>query len=491
MTNPAQEILRRWLLAVGCFLTLIFFFSPTWGAFRVWSRVPEMGGMLEVRRGAAVLQQVATPGVEIADKLHAAIQWRLLFPAIGHFLNLPPVIFFALAPLGCVVALAFAIAVLRRRGASFGFAALAAIILGAGSWFFASVCWLGYFDSWVVLGLLLVAFAEASWPVWLACAWAPWVDERFVLAVPLALVCRWVQRTAAGKSFELKSELGVPAGLVLAFVAVRLGVLSAKSASGATVGGYFSGLENSGRGIGRMALGVWEGLRVGWLAVAAALLWLARERAWLVGVAVVVLVGIGLGTVQDFSRAMMLVSPVALLGAVLAVGREASFPRWLPAAATIAALVLPAHHVMSNRVNPIYYFYHELAALDQPPAAVMPEVFELQAVREMELGEYAKAHEHLSLAIRLAENSAGPSRHRGMLAASLGKWDEAKKDFTTVAELEPTNPEGWFLRAQAELALRDVPSARSDFEQAKKMAPADWPNRPDVARFAAKLGQLK
>jgi hypothetical protein len=488
-SKSQREILLRWLVALGCFATLIFFFSPTWGAFRVWSRVPEMGGMLEVRRGAAVLQQVAAPGVEIADKLHAAIQWRLLFPIIGHVLHLPPVIFFALAEVGCVVTLAFVVTVLRRRGAGFGYATFAAIVFGAGSWFFASVCWLGYFDSWLVLGLLLVAFAESSWPVWLACAWAPWVDERFVLAVPLALLCRWVQRMAAGKFFDLKRELGAPAGLVLAFVVVRLGVLGGKSSAGATVGGYFAGLENNGAGAGRMALGIWEGLRVGWLAVAAALWWLARERALLLGAGVVVLVAIGLGTAQDFSRAMMLVSPVVLLGAVLAVGREAGFPRWLPVTAAVGALLLPAHHVMSNLVNPIFYFYHELAALDHPPAAVMPEVFELRAVGEMEQGEYAQALEHLTVAIRLADNPAGPSRHRGMLAASLGKWDEAKKDFSAVVEFEPKNPEGWFLRAQAELALRDAAAARSDFEQARSLAPADWPNRPDVARILARLNQ--
>jgi hypothetical protein len=309
--------------------------------------------------------------------------------------------------------------------------------------------------------------------------------------VPLALLCRWVQRTVAGKTFDLKKELGAPAGLVAAFVVVRLGVLGGRSAAGATVGGYFSGLENSGAGAGRMALGIWDGLRLGWLGVAAALLWLARERAILLGAVVAVLVAVGLGTAQDFSRAMMLVTPVALLGAVLAVGREANFPRWLPVAAMVAALVLPAHHVMSNLVNPIYYFYHELAMQDKPPAAVMPEVFELQAVGEMEQGEYAKAAQHLTLAIRLADNPAGPSRHRGMLAASLGKWDEAKKDFSTVTEYEPKNPEGWFLRAQAELALHDAGSARSDFEQARTVAPSDWTSRPDVARFLARLNQAK
>jgi len=83
--------------------------------------------MLEVRRGVAVLEQVTHPGAEVSDKLHAAIQWRLLFPMIGHVLSLPPLILFSLADAGCVVALAFMIVVLRRRGASFGYAALAAI----------------------------------------------------------------------------------------------------------------------------------------------------------------------------------------------------------------------------------------------------------------------------------------------------------------------------------------------------------------------------
>lgn len=487
--NSQREILRRWLLALGCFASLIFFFSPTWGAFRIWSRVPEMGGMIEVRRGESVLLQVAHPGIELPDKLHAAIQWRLLFPVIAHVLNLPPMILFALADVGCVIVLAFIIAVLRRRGASFGFAGLAAIVLGAGSWYFTSVCWLGYFDSWLVFGLLLVAFADSAWPVWLACAWAPWVDERFVLAAPLALFCRYVDRTRAGKPFAWKQELGAPVALLAVFVIVRLGVLGAHSAAGATVAGYFSGLENGGATWTRMAFGIWEGLRVGWLGVAAAVLLLPRERGIVIGAAVVVLVAIGLGTAQDYSRAMMLMLPAGLLGVVLAVGRIATYPRWLPVVAAILALVLPAHHVMSNWVNPIYYLYHELAALRSPPAGVMPEVFELRAVEEMEQGEFAHAADDLTLAIKLADNPAGPSRHRGLLAASLGRWEDARRDFSVAVEHAPENPEGWFLRAQAELALGQVAAARSDVEEARSRAPADWKNRPDVGRFLTRLNQ--
>ena len=46
--------------------------------------------MLEVRRGASVRLQVEHPGIAIPDPLHGVIQWRLLFPVIGHVLHLPP-----------------------------------------------------------------------------------------------------------------------------------------------------------------------------------------------------------------------------------------------------------------------------------------------------------------------------------------------------------------------------------------------------------------
>lgn len=82
--NSSREIALRWLLALGAFATLIFFFSPAWSAFHLWSRVPALTGMIEVRRGASVLEQVAHLGAAISDPLHAAIPWRLLFPVAGR-----------------------------------------------------------------------------------------------------------------------------------------------------------------------------------------------------------------------------------------------------------------------------------------------------------------------------------------------------------------------------------------------------------------------
>src|SRR5688572_25014985 len=150
ITLPSEH-LRRGLLAFGCFALLIFFFSPAWAAFEIWARIPEVGGMIEVRRASSVLYQMEHPGAAIPDQLHGVIQWRLLPPLVGRVLHLPSPYFFGLAHAGCIAVLGFAIAVLRRGGLTFGATAGVTLLFGAASWLFSSVSWLGYFDSWLVL----------------------------------------------------------------------------------------------------------------------------------------------------------------------------------------------------------------------------------------------------------------------------------------------------------------------------------------------------
>lgn len=488
-TNP-RETLYRWLLAVGCFALLTFFFSPPWAAFSYWSRVPELGGMVEVRRAVSVLEQVQHPGAPLQDPLHGAIQWRLLFPLIGRALNLPPAALLGLAHVGCLLVLAFIVTVLRRDGVAWTRCALATAMLGAGGWFFASMGWLGYYDSWFVLALLFVAFADARWPVWLACLWAPWIDERLVMAVPLALLCRYLERTRGGEAFDWKREFGPPAALLLAFVAVRLGVLGGRSGPNATPGGYLAKFNVLNTPLPRVLDGAWMGLRAGWLFVVAGVGLLSgrqTNRGLLLGGVALATMLVGLGTAQDFSRSMMLLMPAALFGA-LVLAREN--PRWHPAALAVgagAALVLPAKQVVSDGVHPIFYLYHQLDAFEHPPAAVMPEFFELQAIRAMQEGRTAQAEANLAMAIKLANNPAPAAKQRGVLRASQGRWKDAAEDFALMAKYEPANPDAWFMCAQSALALGDVANARTNMQQAVSRAPADWITRPDVARFQSRL----
>jgi hypothetical protein len=492
----SRELLLRWSLAVGAFALLLFCFSPSWAAFSLWSRVPEMSGLIEVRRGAAVLEQVAHPGAPVSDPLHAAIQWRLLFPALGHILSLPPALLFSLAHMGALLGLAWLVTLCRRARLDWTTTAFVLLLLGSASWFFTSTGWLGYFDAWLALGLLLVAFADAGWVVWLACLWAPWVDERFALAAPLALLCRWLHRP---ERFDLRRDLLIPVALLAAFVVIRLGVLTSSSASGATATGYLTGKNFLDAPLSRIALGVWDGLRTGWLLVVAALVTLhgQRPRALLLGAATIAVLLLGLATAQDYSRSMTMLLPVATLGALLALSPELprsssphSSPPWLPRAVRIAAplaLLIPAHHVMNDRVNPIFYLPHELAAFDNPPPLAMSELYELRAIHAMERGEFPAAESDLALAIKLARNPASPAKQRGILAASQQRWSDARRDFSLMVEHDPKNPDAWFMRAQANQALGDTPSARADLDHARSLAPADWTTRPDVARFLTRL----
>ena len=487
-SNPSRETFLRWLLAAGIFALLLVFFSPSWGAFRLWSRVPELSGMIETRRAVSVLAQVEHPGAPIADELHRAIQWRLFFPVIGHFLNLPPSLFFSLAHAGCLLLLAYLIALLRRAGYGWTETAFATIALGSASWFFTSTGWLGYFDSWLALALIMTAFASARWLVWLACLLAPWIDERFVVAAPLAFLCRWLHRS---EKFDFKRDLNVPAALLATFLFVRLGLLSGRSASGATVGGYLGQRDYLDAPLSRIALGIWEGLRAGWcFAVAAVvLLWPQRARALILGVALLALLALGLATAQDYSRSMTMLLPAAVLGLLTA--REAA-AAWLPRAlgfSAAIALVLPAHHVMNDAVAPIFNLQHHLHYRDNPPAIAMPELYELRAIHAMERGDFVRAEADLALAIKLSSNPASPAKQRGILAASQQRWTDAHRDFSTMVEHDAKNPDAWFMRAQANQALGNSTAARADLDHARSLAPADWATRPDVARFLARLNQ--
>jgi hypothetical protein len=482
----SRETLLRWLLALGVFALLIVFFSPSWGAFRLWARVTEMGGMLEVRRGVSVLEQIAHPGAPIADELHRAIQWRLFFPLVGRAFALPPPLFFSLAHLGTVLALAWIIALLRRAEFSRTDTALVAVALGAGSWFFTSTGWLGYFDAWLALALLLGAFAQRRWIAWTACLLAPWIDERFIAAAPLAWVCRWIFRP---EKFDLAQDVITPAVLLGAFLLVRLGLLADRSAAGATAAGYFGGRAVLDAPAARIALGVWEGLRAGWVFVVAAVLALRpRPRpALALALTALLLVAAGLATAQDYSRSMTMLLPVAVLGALLSRDLAA---RWRPLALRLAAgaaLVLPAHHVMNDRVNPIFNLRHELAALDSPPPAAMSELHELRAIHAMERADFATADAALALAIKLAANPASPARQRGVLAASQQRWADARTYFSLMAQHDAANPDAWLMCAQASLALGEPAVARTELDRALALAPAEWRTRPDVARFLAKL----
>jgi len=481
---------RSGLIALGCLAVLFVFFSPPFAAWQAWSRAPEIGFLPETRRGVAVLEQVKALGAPVADPLHGAIQWRLLFPAVARGLGLPAWALFALAHVGALIVLWFVVERAKACGATGSEAALVTLLAGAGAWFFAATGWLGYYDSWVVLGLLAVAFAARREWGWLACLAVPWIDERFVLAVPLALLCRHLDGDDARRK-DWKMEWGVPLALSATFVVVRLAVLRG-SVANATVGGYLAWLDFSKTPWTQFVWGAWEGWRLGWVLIAVAL-WAVAQRhgaraAVLLGAAGGAVGLVGLLTAQDFGRSMMLLAPLVGLGA--GAWSAVTWPRKARALVALAgaALVLPAHQVMSDAAMPVMTLNHELGARREPPPRMAPATYELKGVEFMERGDPRQAEIALTIAIKLDERPTSACKHRGLLYAGAQRWTEALRDFRAWAGNAPTDPDAWFLVAQAEAASGNAARAREELQRALGLGSKEWAARPDVARFRTRLG---
>jgi hypothetical protein len=455
--RPAlAEAARTALLAAAAFLLLLVCFSPSWVTFRAWRRAPETFGLLvEVRRGESVLAQAADPAAEVVDPLHRIVRWRLLVPVVAHLLHLPAGATLGLAHLGCLGVLAFVVGLARRRGLpgapggertrlSAGEAVALAVVLGAGGWFFTSVGWLGFYDSLLVLALLVTAWGPARWAVAGACILGPWVDERFLLGFPAALLVRGMDGAprAAREGAWWAREAVVPALLVAAYAALRVGLLGSHGSPG--LGAYASHVAFGRLGPERLALGAWAGLRVGWVVILAgcAGLWAKgrRRAAAVVAATAVATALVGLATSNDLSRSMMLLVPLVPLGwgfARHAALWERSRARlWLAA----AALLLPAQHVVSDFDRPVRGLGYELAQLREPPPELSATTYLGEAGRAMARGDLQEAERMAFLAVRLAPGVAEAHNTLGVVLARAGDYRRAEAEMQAAMRLDPATP---------------------------------------------------
>jgi hypothetical protein len=370
-TGRSLGIVRATVLGFAATALIVLFFSPSWVSFAAWRAMPQQyGDLVAVRRAVAVVQQIADPTMEIRDPIHGIVRWRLLFPTLGHLLHVPPAAVLLLSPLGYVLVLSLLIRCAHRRGLPWLECTQMAIVVGCASWFFVATGWLGYFDSWLVLGLLVVSFSPAEGMILAACALTPLVDERFVLGFPLAMVVRWVDDERGGTTLSefalwLLREAARPALVVLLIVAVRFSLIGRGGSD--SLATYAHRVAFARLSVERLLWGAWEGLRVGWFLIGAAVVILAKRGnkfgALVLAVGVVMTTTAGLAIANDLSRSATLAITVVPLAwgvaRTTAIWRRAGV-RW---ALLVAALVLPAHHVVSDFILPVNGLWVELRLL--------------------------------------------------------------------------------------------------------------------------------
>ncbi len=490
--NSVRRATRLWIIAAGLALLAaagsLLRFTPT---FVLWRglNIPAAAADPALNRAGEVLLQLRHPLSYQATANNRVIQWRLLFPALGHALRLPDGAYLALPGIGCLLVLTLIAALLLRHGFTVIQALAATLISATCSWFFVSSAWLAYFDSWYVLGLLVTVFAGPGALVAAALA-TPWIDERYVLTLPLCLVLRDCYRESTGAAEPGRGrwrDAALAAGALLPWLLIRLGAVALHRDP--VTGGYLHAMTPTANGP-FYAVGLWEGLRWAWVAP---LTWLAvetrakRPRSLLVTAVLVLTVGLNLVAANDLSRSVSIALPAVVLALLLLRQlRPGQFSVLLFAVCGLN-LLFPAEHVVSNWTEPISPFPVELDHARHPPPALDPDYYVHAALVYNEQGNPQAALGLLDAAISLDGQDAAAFANRAVSHYKLGRLAEARADADQAVRLQPHLTEALYNRGMVRAAQGDWAGALDDVSAALREAPADWPARPAAAAEAALL----
>lgn len=340
-------------LGIGVWLLGLLLFPPAYTPWAAPTAVPAANadGLPDFALGRvpALLSQLAHPlgGDPAAAPLPNALRWRLLPPAVGHVLGLSPAAYFTGALLAAAALLVVVAYFLLAAGLSPAAAAAATGLVATSSAFFVATGWVGQFDALYLTGLVVFVFARGRVAPAVACALAPWCDERFLLILP---ACAMLRYQRIGRLDWLPWALGALAPYVLArLIALGLGdgtVARQWAIQQQALADYWP----------RIGLGWWMGFRAAWPLVLAGLLWPLAGPARRHGLHAAA-VGAGLVAVAvlawDLSRSVAILLPYLMHGAIVLAGWA---PRRAPAllAALVAInLLLPATHVVGPVQAPI------------------------------------------------------------------------------------------------------------------------------------------
>jgi hypothetical protein len=455
-----------------------------WRGLLVSQRLP----FPEVHRAYDTLLMLQDPWVPPDTPSNAVICWRLLFPLAWYWLKLPVWLFLVMPLLGCVLALWLATWLTHQRLGNWQQTSMAVMLFAALPWFFVSTGWLTYFDSWLVLGLLVVGFTRSRVALAVTCLVTPWIDERFVLALPVTLAVRSIAlRTVEERQWRaMWLDLAVVVAASLPYPAVRA-VAWLHGDPDSTIYVQTHWTDFFGVPPSRFLEGLWSGYRTGWAMVIAAIWLWAKRVGWKWGACFAAIVlGTSLGALciaADMSRTLAIAVPVLLVGVWLwHDARPRSFAYALPVVLA-ANLLLPAEHVVWPFKIPIRYLYTQFDAYRNPPLELRPETYADIGTTMLQQRDRAGAHRAFDTAIRLDKQFAPGYVGRAALHLVEGDAAAALADAETALRLQPGQHDALFIRAAVRESRGEKAAAAADLMLALAQAPADWPQREQAQRF--------
>jgi hypothetical protein len=303
----------------------------------------------EWSRADAFLKQCEKP---FRQDVEPAVRWRLLPPLVCHALGLRGYEPLAFCSLGLAIFAVVLAARLDQLTASRTWALLGTIGFATSGPFITALGWLGLNDGWYLLALLETVAVRSLWAL---AAWAfvgAWIDERFLIALPLALYVR-ARLKAPAPGSGMRAGLAACAGIA-PYLLLRIGYSLTRG--DAVSSGYLAAMLDVFRLYASyVPLGWLMGYRVGWLAVGAGLLAMgAAGKSRLPGIA---LSAAALGIISvlawDLDRSTGVLLPMYVAG-IVAIAKVSSRAAGIGASRLMAAgvaclllnLVLPYAHVV-------------------------------------------------------------------------------------------------------------------------------------------------
>jgi hypothetical protein len=443
---------QRWVLlimAAGAMLLILWQFSPR---YVLWPsvKIPTFNREPDTHRAFDTILQLYDPFKKIENSSNRVIEWRLLFPVIFHYLGLPVTLFLAMPWVGCLLVLWYIIKLVWDRTHDLVVSIAGTLLLGTTSWFFTSTAWLTYFDSWYVLGGLILAFSRSWKLVLLAALLTPWIDERIVFMIPACLAARaaihWNDTGRVMPDREQWRILIAGAVPLFCYTLIRIAAVVWFDKGSSE---YVASIESRIYPAGPLANGVWMGLRLAWLPVLALpVVVAARSRALAIAAAgaTAFCVIVALILAADVSRSMSILLPVALAG-LLIMSRFHSNARPLVLALAAGNLLLPAAHVVSSFRVPIFDARYEIEHLKTPPYYLDERYHLAQAKRYYEAGQMDGVGRSLIYASELTDlpdELATVMADYGDKEAARGRFDYAAIFYKSALE---TGTDAWQKRA--------------------------------------------
>jgi hypothetical protein len=442
--------------------------------WNAWWRVPEYFYGPELGRARTALWQVDHLAEPITDPIHALIRWRLLFPGLAKVLHLPAWLHLALYPFGTIAAATAMVWFWRSRERSLLIAAFASLAVTANAWFFTSTGWLAYGDAWVVFGLIVVTLSNRLWPAMVACFVFPWCDDRFVMAMPLALVCRlfFFQKFSFARWREhLRPTALLCIGPTL-YVMAR--VLLEISTHGQSMSYYTHPTLRGNEWI--FAWGAWETWRVAWILPILALGYAFRSNT----IAALIISGGALlsfsgafFTVFDLSRAGVMLVPLVLAGVAYITEKPRAFA-WLGAISALN-LALPATHIIADIQTPIWPLRYELLSLRHPTPPYEPVGYAMEALKQFRAGQSERGIQFLTLAKRLDATNAEVVRVEAIVNFEAGHRQAAVEFIQAHLRTAPQDRDSRAMLAEMLAALGESVQARAAASLAVEGLPTNHP----------------